>query len=349
MEQCFAAFDRDGDGFMTLEDFGVLCRSLFRNEDAVSYEVDDMKMKEIFEVFDLNEDNNIDLDEFRLCWQHWIKKIVRPCSVLLVVDVQNDFISGTLSLSNCPAKHNGEEVLEPINRMIENVPFDHVFYTMDWHPKNHISFIDNVKLWPVDESSKIKGDEAKLYDTITFSGSPPFEQQLWPAHCIQDTWGAKLHESLKVVESGMTIYKGTTPGVDFYSAFWDNQKVKSTTLNEELKKRRITDVYCCGIAYDICVGRTAADSLISGYRTVMIEDACRAVSLENMKSTKEKLEGLHAVFVNSDKVRNMVRGKDRRPELGYYSAMQLKGKLPTISPPKSPLSPSDFRRAVELD
>jgi len=37
-------------------------------------------------------------------------QIVRPVSALLVIDVQNDFISGSLSLSNCAAKQNGEEV-----------------------------------------------------------------------------------------------------------------------------------------------------------------------------------------------------------------------------------------------
>ena len=31
-------------------------------------------------------------------------------SALLIVDVQNDFISGSLAISDCPAKHNGEEV-----------------------------------------------------------------------------------------------------------------------------------------------------------------------------------------------------------------------------------------------
>ena len=37
-------------------------------------------------------------------------QIVRPVSALIIVDVQNDFISGTLSISNCPAGQNGEEV-----------------------------------------------------------------------------------------------------------------------------------------------------------------------------------------------------------------------------------------------
>ena len=37
-------------------------------------------------------------------------KVVRPVSALIIVDVQNDFISGSLAISNCPARHNGEEV-----------------------------------------------------------------------------------------------------------------------------------------------------------------------------------------------------------------------------------------------
>jgi len=48
--------------------------------------------------------------EFLFCWNNWIKKIVRPISALIVVDVQNDFISGSLAISNCPAGHDGEEV-----------------------------------------------------------------------------------------------------------------------------------------------------------------------------------------------------------------------------------------------
>jgi hypothetical protein len=37
-------------------------------------------------------------------------QIVRPVSCLIVVDVQNDFISGSLAISNCPAGHDGLEV-----------------------------------------------------------------------------------------------------------------------------------------------------------------------------------------------------------------------------------------------
>ena len=37
-------------------------------------------------------------------------QIVRPLNAFLVVDVQNDFISGSLNISNCSAQQNGIEV-----------------------------------------------------------------------------------------------------------------------------------------------------------------------------------------------------------------------------------------------
>lgn len=40
----------------------------------------------------------------------YLLQIVRPVSVFLIVDVQNDFISGTLNISNCAAQQNGLEV-----------------------------------------------------------------------------------------------------------------------------------------------------------------------------------------------------------------------------------------------
>ena len=41
-------------------------------------------------------------------------------------------------------------------------------------------------------------DRCNLYDTVTFEGPPQMEQVLWPAHCVQESWGAELHPDLKV-------------------------------------------------------------------------------------------------------------------------------------------------------
>ena len=60
---------------------------------------------------------------------------------------------------------------------------------------------------------------------------------------------------LQVVKNGLFINKGTLADVDSYSAFWDNMKLSQTPLVKELAKRHVTDVYVCGLAYDVCVGR----------------------------------------------------------------------------------------------
>ena len=50
------------------------------------------------------------------------------------------------------------------------------------------------------------------------------------------------------------IYQGTNPDVDSYSAFFDNQKLSKTSLEDIIKKEDVTDIYVCGIATDVCVG-----------------------------------------------------------------------------------------------
>lgn len=44
-----------------------------------------------------------------------------------------------------------------------------------------------------------KAEEAELYDTVIFEGPPVNEQKLWPKHCVQNSWGAELHPSVKVI------------------------------------------------------------------------------------------------------------------------------------------------------
>ena len=52
----------------------------------------------------------------------------------LIVDIQNDFISGSLSVPK------GIEIINPINKLIKQ-KWNSVIYTMDSHPENHISFL----------------------------------------------------------------------------------------------------------------------------------------------------------------------------------------------------------------
>ncbi|XP_034948815.1 uncharacterized protein Naam [Chelonus insularis] len=327
MDACFTAFDRDADGFLSIDEFELICRALFRNDRGKVYNIEENQLKEIFDIFDTKNDGFLDREEFEVCWNRWIKICTRPKSAFLIVDVQNDFISGSLNIKNCAAQHDGSEVIEPINRLLDTVTFDAVFYSLDWHPVDHVSFIDNLHLREVDESSPISKDDAKVYDTVTFKGPPLLKQRLWPRHCVQDSWGAELHKDLKVIDKAIKIYKGTNPDVDSYSVFWDNKKLTETTLSSQLQDKGATDIYVCGLAYDVCVGATAFDALTSGYRTILIDDCSRGVDLVDIEKTKSSVIASNGVIVNSSQVKAMVEGRDRRPELGYKLACEIKKSL----------------------
>ena len=96
---------------------------------------------------------------------------------------------------------------------------------------------------------------AELFQSVVFTGPPKTEQVLWPSHCVQNTWGAELHKDLIFHPNGKRVLKGFNPNVDSYSAFFDNAKLGKTTLEELISKEGCTDVYVCGIATDVCVGK----------------------------------------------------------------------------------------------
>lgn len=155
---------------------------------------------------------------------------------------------------------------------------------------------------PLHESSPVDADSAQVFDTVVFAGPPPMKQRLWPRHCVQDSWGSELHKDLKVVENSVKVYKGTNPEVDSYSVFWDNKKMSETTLNAQLKLKGITDIYVCGLAYDVCVGATAIDAISSGYRTILVDDCCRGVDLKDIDNIKEMVVSSNGIVVTSKEV-----------------------------------------------
>lgn len=251
-------------------------------------------------------------DTFAILWDELLSKSVKPKSALVIVDFQNDFIDGTLSLKKCPLAENPDLLLPKINKLVEL--FDNVVYTFDWHPQNHISFIENVLDRKI--SVKNKTDPAKVLvsEEIIFEvDGRDVPQLMWPRHCVQNTEGALLHKDLKLKSDALKVNKGTNPDVDSYSAFWDNQRISQTDLNKQLQSKGITNLYVCGLAFDACVCYTAVDAITDGYTTTLIKDATCAISTQMSVTASESLSKVHCVISDCDAVEQRQKGGQENP------------------------------------
>ena len=177
-------------------------------------------------------------------------------SALIVVDVQNGFTpGGNLAVANA------DQIIPKINQLAQY--FDNVVLTQDWHPADHVSFAENHA-----------GHQP--FDTIQL---PYGAQVLWPAHCVQGTHDAALHQDLNVPHAQLIIRKGFHAGIDSYSAFMEADHQTSTGLVGYLKERGIDTVFIAGIATDFCVAWTAMDACKMGFRSFVIADACKGIDL----------------------------------------------------------------------
>ena len=178
-------------------------------------------------------------------------------SVLIVVDVQNAFVEG-----GSLAVGDGGAVVPVINAISE--AFDHIVITQDWHPRDHASF-----------ASRHPGRLPLESVEVAYG-----RQVLWPDHCVQGTPGAALVDGLDLPRAQLILRKGFHPGIDSYSAFMEADGTTSTGLAAYLQARGIDTVFVAGLATDFCVAWTALDARKAGFRTMVVEDATRAIDLD---------------------------------------------------------------------
>ncbi len=184
------------------------------------------------------------------------KPVIDERTVLIVVDVQNDFCpGGSLAVAK------GDEVVPVINALARR--FANVVLTQDWHPPGHVSF-----------ASSHPGK--KPFETVETSyGS----QVLWPDHCVQGGRGAELRADLDVPHAQSIIRKGYHRDLDSYSGFIEADGKTPTGLTGYLRERGILRAVVAGLATDFCVNWTAQDAAKAGFETLGVEDACRAIDL----------------------------------------------------------------------
>jgi nicotinamidase/pyrazinamidase len=182
----------------------------------------------------------------------------RPGDALIIVDPQMDFCpGGALAIAG------GDEIMAPIAELA--LRFELVVVTQDWHPRDHASF------------------------ATSHEGSTPFEttqmpygeQVLWPDHCVQGSPGAGFHPALApaLERAHLILRKGFHPGVDSYSAFYENDRTTRTGLAGYLRDKAVRRCVLVGLAYDFCVAYSALDAVRDGFEAVVLKDLTRAIAM----------------------------------------------------------------------
>ena len=190
---------------------------------------------------------------------------------LLVIDVQNDFCpDGALAVAG------GDEIVAGINAAMPR--FDAVVLTQDWHPAGHSSFASSHDAAP-----------------MSMTEMPYGPQVLWPDHCIIGSEGAAFHSDLHADRADMIVRKGYNPGIDSYSAFFENDQVTPTGLEGYLRTRGFTQLTLVGLATDFCVNYSAVDAARLGFDVIVDLNLCRAIDFDG--SLAGALDGMRAAGI----------------------------------------------------
>jgi nicotinamidase/pyrazinamidase len=194
--------------------------------------------------------------------------VIKRGAALVVVDVQNDFLPG-----GALAVPEGDRIILPLNDVItkfqdENLP---IFFTRDWHPLNHSSFLENGGTWPV--------------------------------HCVKDTKGAAFASELEVPDGAVIISKASGPDTDEYSGL-KGFGSDGSRLDEILKRENIRRVVIGGLATDYCVLNTVLDALDLGCEVHVLTDAVRAVNVKPDDGTRaiQDMTDKGARFLTSESI-----------------------------------------------
>jgi len=158
---------------------------------------------------------------------------------LVIVDCQNDFITGTMTVKGA------KNVVEEIKKFIKSNKneIEKIIFTLDWHPYNHCSF------------KKYGGQ--------------------YPSHCVQHTPGACIEPKLlKFVQSLELNFefdlKGELREVDPLGAFSDIDVSSDDFPKPKYYFDSIatassdSDFVVCGISGDGCVKDTVQNMLDGG-------------------------------------------------------------------------------------
>jgi nicotinamidase/pyrazinamidase len=254
IEDLFSKFDVDKSGRLEKAEVEKLVASILNSQSRSRISKKDHET--IYSLIDKNHDGDVSLEELKQSLHDWLPIDGRRCA-LIVVDLQNDFLTGSLPVTG------GEDAVLATNELRKKFTFDVIAHTRDWHPDDHCSFAETWKA------------ERFTVRQIPAVGGGTIDQMMWPKHCVQKQKGAEFHPKLVVEPSDYIVDKGINKMVDSYSGFFDNSKGSETTLRGHLKKQGISEVFVVGVAFDYCVGSTALDAVDCGFTAYIVDDCAK--------------------------------------------------------------------------
>lgn len=172
---------------------------------------------------------------------------------LLIIDPQNDFITGTLTVPMA------EEGMRHLIELMPTLEVENIVVTMDCHPIDHCSFQDQGGEWPPHCRKYDQG--AAIY--------PPLFKEL-----------TKLVAAEKIKKITF-IEKGTLKDLEEYSAFANG--APAVLLEADT-------IYVAGLAGDICVLNSMKDLISHGLRERLVVITKGAPSLDGGKKLSQFIE-----------------------------------------------------------
>lgn len=173
-------------------------------------------------------------------------------TALIVVDIQNDFVNGSLA-TDVDSEYT-ESTAQWIKENKDN--YSLVLTTQDWHVAD---------------------------DTVHI--------EQWGEHCMSNTNGAQIHEKIVEAlgegtvpfrkgheDHGYSGFEGVMPGAQVDSPHPEE------TIAGFLRSRVVNTVHIIGIATEHCVRATAIDAAKNGLKTIVFSDLVNPVDLEAGKN-----------------------------------------------------------------
>ena len=200
-------------------------------------------------------------------------------AALLVVDVQNDFVS-----SKGSAAQRGDDV-SAAQAMVPRL----------------IRLIDEARRvsLPV---VYIKTTHSEWTDTPSWIYRK--SQQSALDTCREGTWGAEFYEGISPLPSERIVIKHR------YSAFINRD------LNTVLKAKGIESVLVTGVATNVCVETTARDAYMFDYYVTMVEDGAAAYDPKLHESTLENIRRHFGLVATSKEIIETWKGLAQRKAAG---------------------------------